>query len=111
VKVAHNGTMDKEVAQLHAGNFFGEMSLMTGELRSATVVALEDVECFRLDKDAFQGILSARPEIAEDISQILATRRIELEAVLEGLDLEAHREHMMDTQSHILSMIRGFFGL
>jgi len=111
VRVALNGMMEKEVAQLHSGNFFGEMSLMTGEPRSATVIALEDVECFQLDKEAFQGILVARPEIAEDISHILANRRVELEAVLQGLDIEAHRKHIGATQSHILSLIRGFFGL
>jgi small-conductance mechanosensitive channel len=109
VRVSLNGTIEKEVAQLQAGKFFGEMSLMTGERRSATVIALEDVECYRLDKDAFQGILSARPEIAEDISSILAKRRVELEAVVDGLDVESNQSRMDATQSHILGLIRNFF--
>ncbi|MEW6734953.1 MAG: mechanosensitive ion channel family protein [Acidobacteriota bacterium] len=106
-----NGALEKEVAQLRIGDFFGEMSLMTGEPRSATVVAVDDVECYRLDKEAFQKILVARPEIAEDISHILAQRRIKLDAVREGLDLEAHSIHVEATQNHILGLIRGFFGL
>ena len=44
----------KEVATLGDGQFFGEMSLMTGESRTATVVAKTDVECYVVDKEAFQ---------------------------------------------------------
>ncbi|MBI4639903.1 MAG: mechanosensitive ion channel family protein [Candidatus Tectomicrobia bacterium] len=100
---------EREVAQLGPGDFFGEMALMTGEPRSATVVALEDVECYRLDREGFQGILMARPEIAEDISHILAHRRVELDAVRAGLDIEAHRDHTGAAQHHILDLIRQFF--
>ena len=44
----------KEIATLGDGQFFGEMSLMTGESRTATVVAKTDVECYVVDKEAFQ---------------------------------------------------------
>ena len=44
------GSREEEVAQLSAGAFFGERSLMTGEKRSATTVALTDVICYRLPK-------------------------------------------------------------
>ncbi len=48
----------KEVATLSDGQFFGEMSLMTGAMRAATVVAKTDVECYIVDKEAFQEILA-----------------------------------------------------
>jgi CRP-like cAMP-binding protein len=111
VRIGAEGLPETEVARLHAGDFFGEMSLMTGEPRSATIVALEDVECYRLDKEAFQGILAARPEIAEDISRILANRRIQLEVAYEGIDAESRNSRVDATQSHILGLIRGFFRL
>jgi small-conductance mechanosensitive channel/CRP-like cAMP-binding protein len=101
----------KVIATLHAGDFFGEMSLMTGDKRSATVVALEDVECYRLDKDAFHDILQKRPEIAEHISHVLARRRMEHEAAREGLDAEARRLHMQHTQGDMFARISAFFGL
>lgn len=110
-----NGTKslsaEKEVARLKAGDFFGEMSLMTGEPRSSTVVALGEVECYRLDKEAFQNILTARPEITKDISRIIARRRVELESVREGLDKEVTKEKMEETQIHILKSIKDLFGL
>jgi CRP-like cAMP-binding protein/small-conductance mechanosensitive channel len=102
---------DKRVAVLHAPSFFGEMALMTGQPREATVVALTEVECLRIDKADFQGILQRRPMIAERISEILAARRVELDAVREELDPEAHSRRLSNENVRILSGIRQFFGL
>jgi len=101
----------KMVASLGVGDFFGEMGLMTGDLRAATVVASSEVHCFRLDKDAFHDILNQRPEIAEAISQILARRRVELEAVREHLAGEAMKNRLANTQGDLLARIRKFFTL
>jgi CRP-like cAMP-binding protein len=102
---------DKRVAVLKAPSFFGEMALMTGQPREATVVALTEVECLRIDKADFQGILQKRPAIAERISEILATRRVELDAAREGLDPEAHSQRFSRENLRILRGIRDFFGL
>ena len=111
VRIAVDGDLSKKVASLHAGDFFGEMSLMTGEPRAATVIAETDVECYRLDKKSFQEIMQRRPEIAEDISQVLARRRVELDAVREGLNEEAKRKRMSHAQGDFLRRIRSFFTL
>jgi small-conductance mechanosensitive channel/CRP-like cAMP-binding protein len=103
--------VEKEVSRLKAGDFFGEMSLLTGEPRAATVIALEEVECYRLDKIAFQNILSERPEIAEDIAHMLARRKVELESITEGLDKEVDNKQVGERQVHILHSIKDFFGL
>jgi CRP-like cAMP-binding protein len=99
------------VATLHPGDFFGERGMMTGERRSADVIALTDVECYRADKDSFQEILRKRPEIAEDISKVLARRRAELEAAVENLTEEAKRARMRDHEGDLLQRIRNFFAL
>ena len=70
----------KEMATLTDGQFFGEMSLMTGESRAATVVAKTDVECYIVDKEAFQEILEEKPELAGIISDILSRRQVALGA-------------------------------
>ncbi|HEX2873977.1 MAG TPA: mechanosensitive ion channel family protein [Polyangiaceae bacterium] len=102
---------DKRVAVLKAPSFFGEMALMTGQPREATVVALTEVECLRIDKADFQGILQRRPTIAEHISEILATRRVELDAAREGFDPEAHSQRLSRENVRILRGIKDFFGL
>jgi CRP-like cAMP-binding protein len=111
VRVAVDGNLSKKVATLHAGDFFGEMGLMTGEARAATVIAQTNTECYRLDKKGFADILKRRPEIAEDISHILARRRVELEAVREGLNEEAKHKLMSNAQRDLLRRIRDFFTL
>jgi CRP-like cAMP-binding protein len=85
--------------------------MMTGEPRLATVVAQTGVECYRLDKDSFHDILRRRPELAEDLSHILARRRVELEAVRDGLNEEAKRLRLNHTQNDFLRRIRKFFTL
>lgn len=110
VRVA-TGDNDQRVAVLNAPSFFGEMALMTGQPREATVVALTEVECLRIDKAGFQGILQKRPAIAERISEILATRRVELEAVREGLEPSAQGQRISRENVRILSSIKQFFGL
>ncbi|MFI5180246.1 MAG: cyclic nucleotide-binding domain-containing protein [Thermoanaerobaculia bacterium] len=111
VRVSVEGSESRAVATLTAPNVFGEMGLLMGEPRRATVVALEDVECWRVTKEAFQGILTARPSLAEEISHILARREVELAAVREGLTEEAKRARLEATQGSLLSKIRGFFDI
>ena len=110
VRVATEGA-EKEIARLRPGNFFGEMSLMTGARRTATVVAMSDVECYRLDKTGFQDVLRERPELAEAISAILASRKAGLNAAQEDLDQEARERRLADDKRAILHKIRDFFGL
>src|SRR2546423_11978529 len=57
VRVSVDGNLSERIATLHQGDFFGEMGMMTGEPRSATVIALSDVECYRVDKEAFHDIM------------------------------------------------------
>ena len=110
VEVTVDGKTQR-VATLRAGDIFGEMGLMTGELRTATVNALTDVTCYRLGKEAFEDILRSRPQIAEQISVILASRRIELEAVREQLGQEVRGDRMRNMQSLLLRRIREFFAI
>jgi predicted acylesterase/phospholipase RssA len=62
------------VAQLGPLQWFGEMALITGEPRSATVVAVADTTLMRLERSAFQQLLQASPRAAMSISDALARR-------------------------------------
>jgi small-conductance mechanosensitive channel/CRP-like cAMP-binding protein len=110
VRVAVSG-VTRNVGTLHAGDYFGEMGLMTGEPRSATVVALTDVKCYRLSKETFEGILQRRPEIAEEMSATLAHRRAGLDAIREEVSDEVLRERVNRAQVDLLLRIRQFFAI
>ncbi len=103
--------MSKVVSQLHAPEVFGEMGLMTGQARAADVVAITDVDCYRLDKATFEQVLLARPEIADELSDRLARRRVELIAVRDGLDEDAKSARHSVERDAILGAIRKFFDL
>ena len=104
-------TLTRTVATISAPDFFGEMGLVTGEPRSADVVAASDVECYRLGKATFERVLLARPEIAVELSHKLATRRVELIAAREGLDAVARKAREESERAKILGGIKTFFGL
>lgn len=106
-----DGIHDREVAQLKGPCFFGEMSLLTGEPRSATVIADGEVECFRLDKAAVQQVIDARPQLAEQLAMLLAERKVALQAAKEGLSADAARERAKKEAGALLSRIRSFFAL
>lgn len=99
----------RELARLGPGAYFGEMGLMTGEPRSATVRAEGHVDALRLDKAAFQALLHERPELAETVAGVLAHRKAELEAARESLDQAARARRQQEHQRQLLGRIRGFF--
>lgn len=111
VRVVSVDGMERRVAVLEAPSFFGEMALMTGAPREATVIAMTDVECLRVDKDDFRKILTLRPELVDEISSTLAQRRVELEAVRDNLDADSKLRRVVSERSRILASIKDFFGL
>ncbi|MFO0549595.1 MAG: mechanosensitive ion channel family protein [Polyangiaceae bacterium] len=103
--------IEREVAKLGAGDFFGEMSLLTGASRSATVVATTYVECWRLDRTAFSELLKRRPEVADDVAKILAERQVELEMVKDQIGASARDTRVELRKRDLGAKIRAFFGL
>ncbi len=111
VEIAVGDSPEQEVSRVGPRSFIGEMSLMTGEKRSATVVALSNVDCYRLDKVVFQEMIRNRPGLAEDIAGLLAERSKELAAARSALDREAAARRLEADAGHMLARIRQFFGL
>jgi small-conductance mechanosensitive channel/CRP-like cAMP-binding protein len=99
-----------ELARLGPGKFFGEMSLMTGERRTATIQATLDCELVRIGKDAFQDILAADPKLVEQITQTLVERQLQME---ENISARAARskDYKEEKSSALLSKIKQFFSL
>lgn len=102
-----DGNKRHPLAVLDPVQIMGEMSLLTGEPRSATLTARSDVECHILGQDSFQTVLRNRPELAESFAQLLTER---------GQQRAALREKMSQSQTSqqheaIVSRIRKLFGL
>ena len=69
----------QEVAVIEAGGFFGEMSMLTGDPRTATVRALDDVRALEIPAERFRAIALERPGLVEHISRVVSMRRTELD--------------------------------
>ena len=76
VKVTRLSKDGREVilAMLNEGEFFGEMSLLDGESRSANVIALEKTKVLTLDRNDFIAVVNDYPQIAVQLLKELARR-------------------------------------
>jgi small-conductance mechanosensitive channel len=78
VYVSRDGKQENRIATIERGEFFGEMSLLTGELITATVRAMVDTSVIIIDKENFSNILNDNPAISVQLGEILAKRQKEL---------------------------------
>jgi small-conductance mechanosensitive channel/CRP-like cAMP-binding protein len=99
------------LATLSGGDCFGEMSLLTGEPRSATVSSRTDLETLEVGKPLMAEILVKHPELLQRLSELLAQRRLENE----GLLAEASRATTLDRRQEyargFLKRLKVFFNL
>ena len=84
VSVSQNGSLIR-VGSLRMGDCFGEMSLLTGEKRTATVRAEDDCEVIEIAKPAMAAVLRDAPECVTKLSELLATRKMETEGLIKDL--------------------------
>ena len=108
---SEHGKGRKRLAKLGAPAFFGEMGLLTGQARTATIIAESEALCYRLDKSGFEVIIQARPELAEAMSRTVAERQAANDATLASLSAEARAQATGTRAGEIVRRIRQFFGL
>jgi CRP-like cAMP-binding protein len=111
VSVSKNGT-SIEVATLSEGDCFGEMSLLTGERRTATVRANADCEVMEIFKSSMAAVLRDAPECVTQLSELLATRKMETEGLLKNLEQDSGESStQMEYRATFLSRLRSVFEL
>ncbi len=110
VAVEHQGDRRVNVvARLGAGKFFGEMGLMTGEARAASVRAVTECQLLVIGYAAFHRTIAVVPGVVEKMSDLLAARQAELEEVASN-----GRPSIVPVQERsqrLISQIKSFFKL
>jgi small-conductance mechanosensitive channel/CRP-like cAMP-binding protein len=104
------GTTSVALATLGPGDCFGEMSLLTGAPRTATVTAQDAVEVLVLDRAALAPVLQQDPSLAETLSRVLAERVAATVARFEDRRDELKRQAVPEHHG-LLEKIRDFFRL
>lgn len=114
-RVVHHGAAGAvhDVTTLGSGDFFGEMSLLTGEPCTADVLAAEDLEAVVVDKAMLEQLILRRPDLAEQIGAIVAVRRRDLAASEQsgGSAPGPAADRAAVEPSALVARIRRFFGL
>jgi small-conductance mechanosensitive channel len=98
----------QEVAVTTAGGFFGEMSMLTGDPRTATVTALDDAVLLEITSDRFRDLAVRRASLVEQVSAVVSARRqglIEAKAAADGARASA------PAPQSLLSRIKAFLNL
>ena len=98
------------VNHLGPGDAFGEMALMTGEPRGASVIAAEDSEVLLVAKDAIAPVMLANPTLPEQLGALLATRRAMTQSALDQAKTADLGEELMP-RATLVQRIRQFFGI
>ena len=107
--VVHANNQQTVVATLHSGEAFGEMCLLTGEKRSATVLAKTDCDLWEIDRALLQPLMQENSGLAERLSELLARRKMETEGVLAAqapkqLVEEKRKEYVIGFRRKITSL-------
>jgi CRP-like cAMP-binding protein len=105
IQVPENGHQ-KTLGRLGETDFFGEMSLLTGEPRTASVVADEETEVLQIKKDALKPIFENNPTLVKSICELIDERRETLDALTESEVVESPT-----SRKGVIGSIRRFFGL
>lgn len=111
VVVNRNGT-ETLVASLASGDCFGEMSLLTGEKRSASVIAHTDCEVVEIGKPILANSLKENPELLTKLSSLLAKRQMENDGIFAALaDTSVLRAKESEYQTTFIDKLKVFFEL
>jgi small-conductance mechanosensitive channel/CRP-like cAMP-binding protein len=108
---APGGGAERRLATLGPGDYFGEMSLLTGAPRSATIRALEETRLVMLRKEALRPLFVADPTVPERLSKTLARRQAERADALHRATTAEDEAPGADRASLLLGRMRRFFGL
>jgi small-conductance mechanosensitive channel/CRP-like cAMP-binding protein len=110
------GSVDKdgrriEVTRLAPGDYFGEGGLLTGKPLNGELTALTRVVIYEISKQTLTPILKARPGIAEELSESLASRQLARRTVLDKPDHQEQHDKGLALADRVAAEIRRLFSL
>lgn len=99
-----------DLARLGTYDYFGEMSLLTGEPRSASVVAHTECQVLEIAKHSLEPLLARRPDLTEKIAAIMAERKLKSELMTAETKRISVGNRLRDYSEAFANSIRSFFG-
>ena len=98
-----------DLAKLSTYDYFGEMSLLTGEARSASVIAHTECQVLEIPKHSLEPLFKTRPGLAEEIAAIMAERKVKSELMTAETKKVSVGDRLRDYSEAFAKSIRTFF--
>jgi small-conductance mechanosensitive channel/CRP-like cAMP-binding protein len=111
VHVAADGSKPTRLDRMLPGDVFGEISLLTGKPRSASVTSATDAVVYEIDKQDLEPILRRRPELAQDLAAVMQRHQSHNQERLQALSTTESLEAPADPVPNLMRRICSFFGL
>ena len=100
-----------DLGELVSGECFGEISLLTGQPRTASVTAKTDCDIVEIDQSAMRDLLKQYPRLADHLSETLSTRQSVLETELANWKNDPETAPISQSKESFLARMRQLFGL
>ena len=94
-----------EIARFGEGDFFGEMSLILGDARTATVIALGHCECIRVPKKALLPVLMSHGQVGTKLASAVLKRRKDTDIDLSQMSNKISRRFDLEGIMQLLSSV------
>lgn len=109
VSVSRNGA-ELDIAQITPGQFFGEMSMLTGEPRTATIKAATDVIAYEINREHLSEVFEKQPKTIEIISTVIAQRQLSNNKTMEKLSENDRKNEVESLAKQLWRRIVSFEG-
>jgi len=103
--------VSRQVGRVRPNQFLGEMSLLTGEPRSATVIAVTDVQLYEITKEDFEPLVDSNPELLSNLGVLLAERQARMHRVRQTAQNNPDPASQETVINQFVTRMRRFFNV
>lgn len=107
VTVHHDGLVST-IATMEAGQFFGEISFLTGAARTSTVTATSAFTVLTIGREAIAAVMQNNEKLIEELSGVVARRQLVSQVAMEQLSKESQALALSRQQQSLMDRIRRY---
>jgi CRP-like cAMP-binding protein len=108
VAVRHDGLVTT-IATMDAGQFFGEISFLTGAPRSSTVTATTPLGVLSIGRESISAVMHGNERLVEEMSRVVVKRQLVSQAAIDQMSKESQAQALARQQQSLMDRIRRYF--
>ncbi|MBF0530430.1 MAG: mechanosensitive ion channel family protein [Deltaproteobacteria bacterium] len=111
ILIAEENGQNKLLSHIEPGKYFGEMSLLTGQPRTASAQAETEVICYEITKETISAIINDEPAVLQKLSKVMGERQIGLNRISESYEIHSLENEKEKHSNWLLQTMQIFFGI